>query len=129
MTTSARVAKAEPFSDSWGLRSTTAHPDQKPRPHRSSYKHKKSLTSDTSNSHSSGRPVTAPPNRRNVLVAKAASDVSQQETDIRYGTPVPGKPRLVVSPFAPDSGYVDVTGFSPGTAVEDPYTGKIFLRP
>ena len=62
-------------------------------------------------------------------MAKAASDVSQQKTDTQYGTPVPGKPRLVVSPFAPDSGYVDVAGFSPGTALEDPYTGKIFLRP
>jgi hypothetical protein len=114
MTTSARVAKAEPFSDFWGLRSTTAHPNQKPRPHRSSYKHKKSPTSDASNSHSSGRPVTAPPNRRNVLVAKAAS-ANQQKTDMQYGTPVPGKPGLVVSPFAPDTGYVDVTGFPPGT--------------
>jgi len=99
------------------------------RPHRSSHKHNETPASNASNSQASGSPVHAPPNRRNVLVAKAASDVSQQETDIRYGTPVPGKPRLVVSPFAPDSGYVDVTGFSPGTAVEDPYTGKIFLRP
>jgi len=46
-----------------------------------------------------------------------------------YGTSVPGKPGLVISPFAPDSGYVDVTGFPPGTEVEDPYTGKIFLTP
>jgi len=42
---------------------------------------------------------------------------------------VPGKPGWVTSPFAPDSGYVDVTGFLPGTEVEDPYTGKIFLTP
>jgi hypothetical protein len=46
-----------------------------------------------------------------------------------YGTPVPGKTDLVTSPFASDSGYVDVTGFPPATAVEDPYTGKIFLTP
>jgi len=47
----------------------------------------------------------------------------------RMGTPVPGKAWLVTSPFAPDGGYVDVTGFPRGTAVEDPYTGKIFLTP
>jgi len=62
-------------------------------------------------------------------MAKAASGANQPITDLVYGTSVPGKPGLVMSPFAPDSGYVDVTGFPPGTAVEDPYTGKIFLTP
>jgi hypothetical protein len=61
--------------------------------------------------------------------AKAASGTNQQKTDLLYGTPVPGKPGFVTSPFAPDKGYVDVTGFPPGTQVEDPYTGKIFLTP
>jgi len=116
--TSTDVAKAGPFRDFF-----------RSRPHRSSHKHNETPLRDASNSQASGSPVHAPPNRRNVLVAKAASVVSQQKTDVQYGTPVPGKPRLVVSPFAPDSGYVDVTGFSPGTAIEDPYTGKIFLRP
>jgi hypothetical protein len=129
MTTAARVAKAEPVSDFWGLRSAIAHPNEKPGPHRTSHKHKENPTSDASHSHTSGRPVTAPPNRRNVLVAKAASDANQQKTDMQYGTPVPGKPGLVVSPFAPDTGYVDVTRFPPGTEVEDPYSGKIFLTP
>jgi hypothetical protein len=46
-----------------------------------------------------------------------------------YGTPVPGKPGFVTSPFAPDAGYVQVLGFPPGTPVEDPYTGKVFLTP
>jgi hypothetical protein len=55
--------------------------------------------------------------------------VSQQQTDLPYGTPVAGKPGLVTSPFAPGKGYVDVTGFPPRTAVEDPYTGKIFQTP
>jgi hypothetical protein len=62
-------------------------------------------------------------------MAKAASGVNQQKTELPVGTAVPGKPGLVMSPFAPDSGYVDVTGFPPGTEVEDPYTGKIFLTP
>ena len=64
------------------------------------------------NSHTSGSPVPAPPGQPNVRVAKAASGTNQQKTDLLYGTPVPGKPGLVTSPFAPDSGYVDVTGFS-----------------
>jgi hypothetical protein len=42
---------------------------------------------------------------------------------------VQGKPGLVTSPFSPDAGYVQVIGFPPGTPVEDPYTGKIFLTP
>ena len=61
--------------------------------------------------------------------AKAAPGASQQKTELPHATPVPDKPGLVTSPFAPDSGYVDVTGFPPGSAVEDPYTGKIFLTP
>src|SRR5262245_11979442 len=105
MTTATHVAKAGPFPDFF-KGSAIAHPNEKPQPHRSSYKHKESPPSDASKRQTSGSPVHAPPNRRNVLVAKAASDFSQQKTDIQYGTPVPGKPRLVVSPFAPDNGYV-----------------------
>src|SRR5438093_11819664 len=135
---SLNVANAGPFRDFFrALRSAIANPDEKPRPHRSSrssrstQKHNEtppsdaSNRSDASNSKSSGSPVPAPPGRPNVRVAKAASGTNQQETDLLYGTPVPGKPGLVTSPFAPDSGYVDVTGFPPKTHVEDPYTGKI----
>jgi hypothetical protein len=46
-----------------------------------------------------------------------------------YGIPVPGKPGFVQSPFALDSGYVDVRGFPPNTEVKDPYSGKVFLVP
>src|ERR1700693_247903 len=49
--------------------------------------------------------------------------------DYTYGTPVPGKPGFVKSPFAPDQGLVDVRGFPPGTEVKDPFTNKIFLVP
>ncbi|PYL28246.1 MAG: hypothetical protein DMF45_09810 [Verrucomicrobia bacterium] len=54
---------------------------------------------------------------------------SKKGDDLRYGTPVPGKNGFVTSPFSPNSGYIDVRGFAPGTPVKDPYTGKVFLTP
>lgn len=127
---SANVADAGPFRDFFrALRSAVAHPNEKPRPHRSSHKHNEIPPNDVSNSHTSARPVPAPQGRPDVRWAKAASGTNQQKTDLLYGTPVPGKPGFVTSPFAADKGYVDVTGFPPGTQVEDPYTGKIFLTP
>jgi len=52
-------------------------------------------------------------------------------TQAQYPTakPVPGKPGYVFSPFDPSGGYVDVTGYTPGQKVKDPYSGKIFLVP
>ena len=132
--TATDVVKAGPFRDFFReLRSAIAHPNEKPRPHRSSHrsrqKHNETPPSDTSSSQTSASPASARPGGREVRVAKAASAANQSITDPVYGTAVPDKPGLVISPFAPDSGYVDVTGFPPGTAVEDPYTGKIFLAP
>ncbi len=50
-------------------------------------------------------------------------------SELSYGTPVPGKAGFVTSPHAPYAGYVDVRGFPPNTEVKDPYSGKIFLVP
>jgi hypothetical protein len=66
------------------------------------------------------RPETGP--------APTAAPTKVAKGDFPYGIPVPGKPNLVESPFSPGK-YVDVEGFSPGTEVKDPYTGKIFLVP
>jgi hypothetical protein len=41
---------------------------------------------------------------------------------------VEGKPGYVYSPFDPGK-YVDVSGYTPGSKVKDPYSGKIFLVP
>lgn len=54
---------------------------------------------------------------------------SSQGSNLPYGKPVPGKPGYVFSPYDKNGGYVDVTGYSPGQKVKDPYTGKIFLVP
>jgi hypothetical protein len=49
--------------------------------------------------------------------------------DMPYGIPVPGHKGMVTSPYSPEGNYIDVTAFAPGSAVRDPYTGKIFLVP
>ena len=124
-------AEAGPFVDFFrALRRSITHPEQKPRSHRSTRKQNKdAVSSDASNSQTSGGAVAAPPNRHNVRAAKAAPATKEGKNGLLYGTPVPGKQGLVTSPFAPDSGYIDVSGFPPGTEVKDPYTGKIFLTP
>jgi hypothetical protein len=42
---------------------------------------------------------------------------------------VPGKPGYVVSPFDSSGRYVDVTGYTSGSKVKDPWTNKIFIVP
>ena len=59
----------------------------------------------------------------------ARSSASSQPGQLPTAKPVPGKPGYVFSPFDPSGGYVDVTGYAPGSKVKDPYSGKIFLVP
>ena len=61
--------------------------------------------------------------------SSAPRTTSSQNSDLPYGKPVPGKPGYVFSPYDKNGGYVDVTGYSPGQKVKDPYTGKVFLVP
>jgi hypothetical protein len=42
---------------------------------------------------------------------------------------VPDKPGYVFSPFDSSGRYVDVSGYTPGTKVKDPWTEKIFVVP
>ena len=43
--------------------------------------------------------------------------------------PVPGKPGYVFDPFNANGGYIDVSGYPPGSKVKDPATKKIFIVP
>jgi hypothetical protein len=99
--------------------------------HHSSHKQQTSETQKSSSNDANAQTATQssnkPPNERNTRTATRAS--AKKGEDIPYGTPVPGKQGFVTSPFSPNSGYVDVRGFAPGTPVKDPYSGKIFLTP
>jgi len=136
------VAEAGPFEDIFrSIRNSFARPTPKPRPpqsHRSDRKqNNEAPPSDASDAPSASNnqtspsptPVPAPPNPKNVRVAKATAARKNSKGDLPYGSPVPGKQGLVTSPFSPDSGYIDVRSFPPGTQVRDPYTGKTFLTP
>ena len=133
------IGQAGPFDDFFkSIRNSFARPTPKPRtpqPRRSSPKQSNetppSNASDTSNNQTSPSPTPAPapPNPNNVRVAKATAARRNRKDDLPYGIPVPGKQGLVTSPFSPDSGYIDVRSFPPGTEVKDPYTGKSFLTP
>jgi hypothetical protein len=63
-----------------------------------------------------------------VLPASAAP-AEKARGDMPYGIPVPGRKGMVISPYLPEGNYIDVRAFAPGSAVKDPYTGKIFRVP
>jgi hypothetical protein len=133
------TGEAGPFEDVFrSIRNSFSRPTQKPRSPQSNRSSRgqhnetpPSDASDASNTQASPTPtpVPAPPSRDNVRVAKEIATTKNGKNDLPYGIPVPGKQGLVTSPFSPDSGYIDVRSFPPGTEVRDPYTGKSFLTP
>jgi len=74
------------------------------------------------------KPVKEEKTTPTVLPASAAP-ASKAKGDMPYGIPVPGRKGMVTSPFLPEGNYIDVSDFAPGSAVRDPYTGKIFRVP
>ena len=77
-------------------------------------------------------PVVVKPEKvtPSVIVMRASAVPAEKaKGDMPYGIPVPGHKGMVTSPYVPEGNYVDVSAFAAGSAVRDPYTGKIFLVP
>ena len=72
------------------------------------------------------RPLTAVTPRPSATPRSSSSNSAAQ---FPVAKAVPGKPGYVFSPYDPNGGYVDVTGYQSGSKVKDPYSQKIFLVP
>ena len=57
------------------------------------------------------------------------SPKSEKVAQFPVAKPVPGKPGLVFNPFNAGGGYIDVSGYAPGSKVKDPDSQQIFIVP
>ncbi len=65
-----------------------------------------------------------------VVVQRAAAVPPEKaKGDMPYRNSGAGHKGMVTSPYSPEGNYIDVSAFASGSAVKDPYTGKIFLVP
>jgi hypothetical protein len=58
-----------------------------------------------------------------------SSRTASAPTEFPMAKPVAGRPGLVYNPFDPNGGYIDVSGYAPGSKVKDPDSQKIFIVP
>src|SRR5204863_1508575 len=101
-----------------------------PQPTSTPLRSPRTVTSSTATSPSpqeeEARPPTALTPRPSATPRSSSSNSAAQ---CPVAKPVPGKPGYVFSPYDPNGGYVDVTGYQSGSKVKDPYSQKIFLVP
>ena len=78
---------------------------------------------------------TVPPRVSHTETAQAkpkpspSSRSSSAQVEFPTAKAVPGKPGYVVSPFDSSGRYVDISGYTAGSKVKDPWTDKIFIVP
>ncbi|MBA3832682.1 MAG: hypothetical protein H0X34_12480 [Chthoniobacterales bacterium] len=73
--------------------------------------------------------TTSTSNETQAKTSATSPSTTAEKASLPYAKPVPGKTGYVFSPYDKNGGYVDVTGFAPGSKVKDPYSGKVFLVP
>jgi len=76
-------------------------------------------------------PKTTPPVAHSDTTQSEPKPSSPAQASSTFPTAkaVPDKPGYVFSPFDSSGRYVDVSGYTPGTKVKDPWTEKIFVVP
>jgi hypothetical protein len=105
----------------------TAPPPPQPPPARSP----RTITSTTTTPSSPSQQTEILPSTSATSHPSAAPRSSSTSSAAQFpvAKPVPGKPGYVFSPYDPNGGYVDVSGYPSGSKVKDPYSQKIFLVP
>lgn len=75
--------------------------------------------------------VTEAPKSNSTASEPGPATAPKAEETLPFGTPVAGRPGMVVSPYTDPSKkqLVDVTGLPAGEKVKDPYSGKLFRVP
>jgi uncharacterized membrane protein len=73
--------------------------------------------------------TSAETTQRNSTAPATTRATTTQGQQYPTAKPVPGKPGFVYSPYDPNGGYVDVTGYASGSKAKDPYSQKIFVVP
>ena len=84
---------------------------------------------DTTRSQKPGKPTPAVASGETTQPESKPSAPVQTSSDFPTAKAVPDKPGYVFSPFDSSGRYVDVSGYTPGTKVKDPWTDKIFIVP
>ena len=145
---SARCVEGEPVGDFFKKVSHSISNAFQPRPTPNPPKKKTTTTKRGSrqptssqsivvarSSEASPAPLEQPANlnekKTPTVTVQRASTVPAEKAkeDLPYGIPVPGHKGMVTSPYSPEGNYIDVSAFPTGSAVRDPYTGKVFLVP
>jgi len=135
---SGRSVNADPVGDFFKKLgqsvSKAFQPHPTPRPTRKTTRASRQATSQESNAvEAAPTPLGAPskPAKEASPAVQSASVAPKEKArgDMPYGIPVPGQKGMVTSPYLPEGNYIDVSAFAPGSAVKDPYTGKIFRVP
>src|SRR6266446_2653306 len=80
-------------------------------------------------SRKSNRPSTGATSRVAAKKPSPSPQKSASATQFPVARPVPGRPGLVFNPFNASGGYIDVSGYAPGSKVKDPDSQQIFIVP